>query len=229
MSHQPLPPKKDVALALLERSTVFVHLDPRDDTAIVPPWFKKQPQLVLQIGLNMAVAIPDLRVDEAGLSCTLSFNRSPFHCVVPWGRVFALLGDDGRGMVWPDDLPAELARPAPPPRPQVALAPAPEEAPAKAKKGPAKRGKRAEAAASPAPAAEGAAPRGPRAVPPPAETEEEAKAKKAQKKPRIVPPPPPEARGPLVAVPSPPPPGRRPSARGKSKKREIPPYLRVVK
>ena len=110
-SPHPLPPKKEVALALLERSNdrgIFVHLDPRQATVVVPPWFKKQPQLVLQIGLNMPVPIPDLRLDEEGLSCTLSFNRSPFFCVVPWASVFAMVGEDGRGMVWPDDVPAEV-------------------------------------------------------------------------------------------------------------------------
>jgi stringent starvation protein B len=107
-----LPPKKDVALALLERSSVYVHLDPRHVTAVVPAWFKKQPQLVLQVGMNMPVPIPDLHVDDDGLSCTLSFNRSPFFCVVPWASVFAMVGDDGRGMVWPEDVPAEIARQA---------------------------------------------------------------------------------------------------------------------
>jgi hypothetical protein len=107
----PLPPKKEVALALLERSNdrgIFVHLDPRHAAVVVPPWFKKQPQLVLQIGLNMPVPIPDLRLDDEGMSCTLSFNRSPFYCVVPWSSVFAMVGEDGRGMVWPDDVPAEV-------------------------------------------------------------------------------------------------------------------------
>jgi hypothetical protein len=104
-----LPKKKDVAVALLEQASVFVHLDPRTDKVIVPPWLKRQPQLVLQIGLNMAIPIPDLTVDDAGLSCTLSFNRSPHHCQIPWGAVFALVGDNGRGMVWPDDVPPEVA------------------------------------------------------------------------------------------------------------------------
>jgi stringent starvation protein B len=111
-STQPLPPKKEVALALLERSSVYVHLDPRQSAVVVPPWFKRQPQLVLQIGLNMPMPIPDLRLDDDGLSCTLSFNRSPFFCVVPWASVFAMVGEDGRGMVWPDDVPAEVARQA---------------------------------------------------------------------------------------------------------------------
>jgi len=109
---QPLPPKKEVALALLERSSVYVHLDPRQTAAVVPPHFKKQAQLVLQVGLKMAVPIPDLRLDDDGISCTLSFNRSPFFCVVPWSSVFAMVGEDGRGMVWPDDVPAEVTRQA---------------------------------------------------------------------------------------------------------------------
>lgn len=109
MGKSRLPPKKDVALALLESSTVYVHLDPRSDGVTVPPWFKKQPQLVLQIGLNMPVPIPDLSLDGDGVSCTLSFNRSPQFCNVPWKAIYALVGEDGRGMVWPEDVPPEVA------------------------------------------------------------------------------------------------------------------------
>ena len=106
---EPLPPKKEVGLALLERSSVYVHLDPRQDAVVVPAWFKKQPQLVLQVGMNMPVPIADFRFDDEGMRCTLSFNRTPFFCVVPWASVFAMVGEDGRGMVWPDDVPAEVA------------------------------------------------------------------------------------------------------------------------
>jgi stringent starvation protein B len=110
---QPLPPKKEVALALLERSSVYVHLDPRQGSVVVPALYKKQAQLVLQVGLNMPVPIKDLQLDDEGMSCTLSFSRTPFFCVVPWSSVFAIIGcDDGRGMVWPDDVPAEVARQA---------------------------------------------------------------------------------------------------------------------
>lgn len=105
-----LPPKKDVVLALLEQSSVYIHLDPRQKGVRVPPQFKKQPQLVLQVGLNMPIPIRDLDIDDAGISCTLSFNRSPFHCVMPYASIFALVGEDGRGMVWPDDVPPEVAR-----------------------------------------------------------------------------------------------------------------------
>lgn len=106
---QLLPPKKEVALALLERSNVDVYLDPRAKGVVVPPQFRKEPRLILKIGLNMPVPIPDLRLDDDSMSCTLSFNRSPFYCIVPWSSVFAMVGEDGRGMVWPDDVPQELA------------------------------------------------------------------------------------------------------------------------
>jgi stringent starvation protein B len=104
-----LPPKKDVALALLEQASMYIHLDPRAGSVQVPASFKNQPQLVLQVGLNMAVAIPDLHVDDQGLSCTLSFNRTPFFCMIPWPAVFALVGENGQAMVWAEDVPAEVA------------------------------------------------------------------------------------------------------------------------
>lgn len=105
-----LPPKPEVALALLQTAmSVYVHLDPRPDDVRVPAWFKKQPQLVLQVGLNMAVPIPDLDVGNEALTCTLSFNRKPEYCWIPWSAIYGLVGDDGRGMIWPDSVPAEVA------------------------------------------------------------------------------------------------------------------------
>jgi len=123
MASNRLPPKKDVALALLENATVFMHLDPRHEEVRVPPWFKRQPQLVLQIGLNMPVPILDLSVDDAAVSCTLSFNRSPYPCYVPWKSIYALVGEDGRGMVWPEDIPPEVAAQAQARAPDKAPAP----------------------------------------------------------------------------------------------------------
>lgn len=107
---KPLPPKLDVAQYLLAQGSLFVHLDPRMDSVVVPQWYRSEPQLVLQIGLDMPVPIPDLQVDAEGIYGTLSFNRSPFTCQVQWDAVFALAGDDGRGMVWPDSMPQEISQ-----------------------------------------------------------------------------------------------------------------------
>lgn len=119
-----LPPKKDIMTALLEGSSVYLHVDPRRAGVVVPKWLTNQPQLVLQVGLSMAVRIPDLEVGDDGVSCTLSFNRSPFWCFMPWTAIYGLVGDDGRGMIWPEDVPIELSQPQPARmRPRLAAVP----------------------------------------------------------------------------------------------------------
>ena len=228
-----LPPKKDVALALLEQATVLVHLDPRGEAVQVPAWFKRQPQLVLQIGLNMPKPIPDLSVDDAGISCTLSFSNTPYFCQLPWASVYALIGASGRGMVWPEDVPKEVAgqyvvtTPKEEPKPRAALRavepePSPDEQAAKADAKKKKRARKAKEAK---------------------ETEKVARATRPRKKPVAVPalePAPEKSRAPRVAA-APAPavaaapgtPARRASggtsSAGSKKKRELPPYLRVVK
>lgn len=94
---------------LLQGPSMFIHLDPRRKNVVVPQQFTGQAQLVLQVGLNMAIPIPDLDIDEEGISCTLSFNHRPFWCRMPWSAVYALVGEDGRGMIWPQSVPPELA------------------------------------------------------------------------------------------------------------------------
>ncbi len=107
---KPLPLKLNVARYLLAQGSLFVHLDPRVDTVAVPQSYRSEPQLVLQIGFDMPVPIRDLEVDADGIYGTLSFNRSPFTCRVQWDAVFALAGDDGRGMVWPESMPEEISQ-----------------------------------------------------------------------------------------------------------------------
>jgi stringent starvation protein B len=109
MSEVEKPNKKEICEALLEGPWVFVHLDPRREGVMVPNWFKNQAQLVLQLGLNMAIPIPDLEIGEEAITCTLSFSRQRHFCRLPWSAIYALLGDDGRGMVWPEDVPPEVA------------------------------------------------------------------------------------------------------------------------
>jgi stringent starvation protein B len=225
-----LPPKKDVALALLEQATVLVHLDPRGEQVQVPAWFKRQPQLVLQIGLNMPKPIPDLNVDDDGISCTLSFSNAPHFCQLPWSAVYALIGASGRGMVWPDDVPKEVAgqyvvtTPKEETKPRAALRAvgaeaSPDEQAAKADAKKKKRARKAKEAK---------------------ETEKVARATRPKKKPAVVvaPVPAPEKSRAPRAAPAPAPavaaaPARRASggsgSAGTKKKRELPPYLRVVK
>ncbi len=195
------PPKKDVFDHLLLAASVFVHLDPRRPGVVVPDWFKKKPTLVLQVGNNMAVPIPDLKGDLVGIACTLSFNREPYYCRLPWTAIFALIGEDQRGMVWAEDVPFEVhaqygVKPAPPPAPAVEAATDGEPPPKKAKK---PRKKKARPAREPLP--------------------DNVRALRAERpaEPEVEPVPPP-----VVAPP-------RPSPAAKRPKRELPSYLRVVK
>jgi stringent starvation protein B len=248
-----LPPKKEVALALLEGSSLFIHLDPRRPGVVVPKWFMSEPQLVLQIGLNMAVQIPDLVVDDEGIRCTLSFNRSPFWCQLPWSSVFGLRDEEGRQMTWPDDIPAELLRPAAPPKPRLAVVPPPAPAPATKPRAATKRAAKpktapSDEALSPAikpkrkRAAKPAAPPAARApaklrlAPEPeaarpilreVKAGEDDRAKPAARSRRSTPVP---VAAPMASDTSEAPeaaPSAKPS--GKKPRRELPPYLRIVK
>jgi stringent starvation protein B len=100
--------KHHAAVELLGKGSVFIHLDPRVANVQCPLGFKQQPRLVLQVGLNMCVPIPDLRLDEDGIFGTLSFSRTPVQCFIPWKAIFALCGDDGRGHAWPSEMPTEV-------------------------------------------------------------------------------------------------------------------------
>lgn len=251
-----LPPKKDVALALLEQASMYIHLDPRIESVQVPVWFKKQPQLVLQVGLNMAVPIPDLRVTDEGLSCTLSFQRSPFLCMIPWRAVFALVGEKGQAMVWAEDVPAEVAAQAQaqkqPERPRGHLRPVGEgeTAPARAEPAPAVAEKAVEPAAAKEPAAkksaraskEGAEPKRAskastkKAAAKKGEAEKPVAAKKPSAKrgekkaeAEAAPKAQPRPKAAVAAKQADKPAAASGAADSSKPKRELPPYLRVVK
>jgi hypothetical protein len=48
----------------------------------------------LNIGLNTPVPIPDLCVDEEGISGTLSFNRVPHFVIMPWSAVQGFMSSE---------------------------------------------------------------------------------------------------------------------------------------
>ena len=103
-----VPNKHDLMLELLEKSSVFIHLDPRHPKAVVPKQFHGQYKLVLQMGLNMVIQIYDLEVDDLGVSGTLSFNKRPEWVSLPWDSIYAIIGEQGGGYVWNEDIPPEV-------------------------------------------------------------------------------------------------------------------------
>jgi len=70
---------------------------------VLPPELLTQAEdhgVTLEIGLNMPIPIPDLRLDDDGFVASLSFNRVPFKCFVPWAAVLIVGVVDQAQFVW---------------------------------------------------------------------------------------------------------------------------------
>jgi stringent starvation protein B len=76
---------------------------------VVPVHLKGEGHLVLQYGSNLPIPIPDLQVDESGVSATLSFARTPHQTVVPWSAVYVIASEDGRGVLYNEDIPRDVS------------------------------------------------------------------------------------------------------------------------
>lgn len=119
----PPPDKRTVIDELLGKGPVLIHLDARRTDVAVPERFRGEAKLVLRFGHGLTPPIPDLTVDDHGISASLTFSGAPFRCVLPWAAIYAAVADgEQRGMVWPDDIPEDLltgtpteAAPPPPP------------------------------------------------------------------------------------------------------------------
>ena len=70
---------------------------------------KGEPHLVLQYGHDLPIPIPDLQVDEHGVSATLSFARTPSPTVIPWSAVYVVTAMDGRGVLYQEDIPGDVS------------------------------------------------------------------------------------------------------------------------
>lgn len=55
---------------------------------------------------DLPIQIPDLRADAEGISGHLSFNFGYVFCMVPWRRVYVLVGREAR--IWPLDVPISV-------------------------------------------------------------------------------------------------------------------------
>ncbi len=103
------PPKKEFVEELISRGAVLLHIDARNEAASVPSPLRGDPKLVLRFGYGLSPAIADLQLDEDGISGTLTFGGSPFHCMLPWPAIYAAVSEvDQQAMVWPDDVPSAV-------------------------------------------------------------------------------------------------------------------------
>lgn len=104
-----MPGKREVTLLLLEKGTVYVHLDARRPGVELPAWLRSDGHVVLQFGSSPTFPIRDFRLDDDCIAATLFFQGVPHQCVVPWSSVFAIVSADNRGMAWPDDVPGDIS------------------------------------------------------------------------------------------------------------------------
>jgi len=102
------PSKQDAFLALLAEGCLL-HLDARRDGVVVPAHLKGEAHLVLQYGNDLPIPIPDLQIDENGVSATLSFARTPWPTVIPWSAVYVVTSPDGRGVLYQEDVPGDVS------------------------------------------------------------------------------------------------------------------------
>ena len=103
------PSKQDAFLALLREGWTSLHLDARRPGVIVPAHLRGEAHLVLQYGHDLPISIPDLEVDDYGVRATLSFSRTPHLTVVPWSSVYVVACDDGRGVLYQEDVPEDVS------------------------------------------------------------------------------------------------------------------------
>ncbi len=94
---------------LLENAEAQVHLDARRQGVRLPAKLRSSGNVRLDYGYGLVPPIHDLTVDDEGIHATLSFGNAPFATFVPWSAVFLIADFAGRGAVWREDLPAELA------------------------------------------------------------------------------------------------------------------------
>ena len=109
MKPEERPSKRDAFLSFLGEGWVSVHLDARRPGVKVPDELAGNRHLVLQYGRSMPIPIPDLRVDEAGVTATLSFSRVPHETFIPWSAVYIVACTDGRGVLYDEDVPKDLS------------------------------------------------------------------------------------------------------------------------
>jgi len=102
------PSKQDAFLALLREGWTSLHLDARRPGVIVPSHLRGEAHLVLQYGYDLPISIPDLEIDDYGVRATLSFQRTPHLTVVPWSAVYVVACDDGRGVLYSEDVPPDV-------------------------------------------------------------------------------------------------------------------------
>lgn len=77
---------------------VTLHLDARSGVT-VPESLKTSSRLRLRVPHDL---INPARVSSTQISVMLSFNGQQMLCIVPWTSIFAIISEEGLGVLWSD-------------------------------------------------------------------------------------------------------------------------------
>ena len=85
---------------LRELDFIMVVVNPAYPEVELPGPLRESSQPVaLHIGYRMALPIPDLTLGDTGIEGTLSFDRTPHRCRLPWGSIVQV-SDGEEHLVW---------------------------------------------------------------------------------------------------------------------------------
>lgn len=100
--------KAQTCINWIAHGPIFVHFDSKRPDVLVPDWIRKVKTIVI-FGFDLPVPICDLRIDQTAISGTLSFDRLPVHCVIPWPAVYKVRSDAlDASRIWSEDVPPAL-------------------------------------------------------------------------------------------------------------------------
>jgi stringent starvation protein B len=103
---------------MLAQGPVLIRLDARKPGVVVPQEHASDPQLRLRLGKELDPPVTDLVVDDRGVTGSLTFHGTPFHCVLPWSAIYGLqLELPTAEELWNDEIPKDLGSAAASPRP----------------------------------------------------------------------------------------------------------------
>ncbi len=100
--------KQQYFATLLDAGVAQLRLDARVPGVVVPQHLSQD--LALALNFSYRYQIDDFEFDDQRVIASLSFAGTPLRCEIPWLAVYAIADLQGRGQVWPHDVPLELQR-----------------------------------------------------------------------------------------------------------------------
>ncbi len=98
--------KLNVLDELLDQGLVQVLVDSRIEGVVVPPHLIGD--LQLRLNLSRRFGLP-LVLTETGVDATLTFQKIPYECTIPWGAIYAIISYvTGEPFLFPEDVPLEV-------------------------------------------------------------------------------------------------------------------------